>query len=456
MTIYTLITDFAIASIFILIGQFLRSKIKFIQSSFIPASLLAGIMGLFIGPAVLNLVPLSDNIGSYAGALVIIVFSAVGIEGMEFSKEDFKKDVNRMGEHLLYKLFAVAMQFFIPITVSILVISKLFPNINKAFGLTLAAGFYGGHGTAAAVGESLAKLGWTDALDISMTIATAGILTGIFGGLIFIKWATEKGYTQYVKNFDAISNDLKTGLIPKENRESMGEETISSVSLNSLAFHLSLVLAPSGIGYLLNQWIARTLGWDLPSFTVAFLVALLMFFVMGGPSRKGVYEYIDNKVIGELGSCITDYVVFFGVASIKIAVIIEYALPLAILVGTGILLVSVVLVYFGPRMNKGSWFERSIFVFGYATGVFAIGITLLRIVDPEGRSKTLSDTAIVGAILTPVEIFAWSAGPSMLMTGKHWQFVGVYAAMTLGTLILAKAMGWWYGSMPKAGRDPVD
>ncbi len=50
-------------------------------------------------------------------------------------------------------------------------------------------------------------------------------------------------------------------------------------------------------------------------------------------------------------------------------------------------------MFFGPAMNRGSWFERSIFVFGYSTGVFAIGFILLRIVDPENRSKTLNDTA---------------------------------------------------------------
>ena len=49
MTIYTLLTDLAFASLLILVGQLLRAKIKFIQSSFMPASLLAGFMGLALG-----------------------------------------------------------------------------------------------------------------------------------------------------------------------------------------------------------------------------------------------------------------------------------------------------------------------------------------------------------------------------------------------------------------------
>ena len=42
MTVYTILVDFACASVLILIGMLLRAKFKFIQRSFIPASLLAG------------------------------------------------------------------------------------------------------------------------------------------------------------------------------------------------------------------------------------------------------------------------------------------------------------------------------------------------------------------------------------------------------------------------------
>ena len=39
-----ILTDFAIAGALILVSQMLRAKIKFLQSFFIPASLLAGLI----------------------------------------------------------------------------------------------------------------------------------------------------------------------------------------------------------------------------------------------------------------------------------------------------------------------------------------------------------------------------------------------------------------------------
>lgn len=109
---------------------------------------------------------------------------------------------------------------------------------------------------------------------------------------------------------------------------------------------------------------------------------------------------------------------FFGIASIKISVIVEYAVPLLMLLLFGMVLVVLTLMYFGPAMNKGSWFERSLFVWGYSTGVFAIGFILLRIVDPENKSKTLNDTALTGPLTTPFEMFAWSMAPGMLLHGS--------------------------------------
>lgn len=455
MTVYTILVDFACAAVLIMVGQFLRSKIKFIQESFIPASLLAGFMGLALGPSVLNVLPFSGDIGSYAGVITIFVFASVGINGFSFSANSMKKDLNRLGGYASYKILAIAIQMALPVAFSILVISKIVPSINYGFGLLLAAGFYGGHGTAAAVGTSFEKLGFAAATDLGMTAATCGILTGIFGGLIFIKWATKKGYTHYVKDFSKISNDLRTGLIPEENRVSMGAETISSISLDPLAFHVAVLLAPAGIGYLINNWIAATWGLDLPTFTIAFLVALAMFLVMG-QGKKGVYKYIDERIVNRLGSCATDYLVFFGVASIKVAVVIEYALPLALLTLSGIAVVVLMLRVMGPAMNNESWFERSIFVFGYATGVFAIGLTLLRIVDPDNKSKTLSDTAITGSLNTPFELFAWAAGPAMLMSGAHWKFVGIYALIAVICLVISIVFKWWYVKIPLSERKAID
>ena len=45
MSVNDFLLDFAVASVFIMIGQFLRAKVGFIQRFFIPASMLAALWG---------------------------------------------------------------------------------------------------------------------------------------------------------------------------------------------------------------------------------------------------------------------------------------------------------------------------------------------------------------------------------------------------------------------------
>ena len=58
-TAYSFVMDFAFMSLLLIVAQFLRSKFKPLQIFYIPSSLIAGLMGLLLGPQVLNIIPWS-------------------------------------------------------------------------------------------------------------------------------------------------------------------------------------------------------------------------------------------------------------------------------------------------------------------------------------------------------------------------------------------------------------
>ena len=47
---YSMLVDFMWAGIFLFVAKMLREKIKILQSLFVPVSLLAGFIGLALGP----------------------------------------------------------------------------------------------------------------------------------------------------------------------------------------------------------------------------------------------------------------------------------------------------------------------------------------------------------------------------------------------------------------------
>lgn len=240
--VYSLLLDLMWASIFLFVAKLLREKIKLLQSLFIPVSLLAGFIGLAMGQNGFGVISYSSGFGSYSGLLIIAVFVSIGLRGFNFSKGGWKTNFDRIGSYYCQRNIGWAFQYAVPIIFSMLVLKKLFPELNPAFGMLIPAGFQGGHGTAAALGQTLGSLGWVDATDLGMTSATVGILTGIFGGIALIKIGTRKGYTKFVKDFSQLPEDMRTGLIKKENRPPMGYETVSPMAIDrsiSLAFIIS-------------------------------------------------------------------------------------------------------------------------------------------------------------------------------------------------------------------------
>ena len=80
MSVNDFLLDFAIASLFIMAGQLIRAKVKLVQKFFVPASMIAGFIALALGSQGLHVLPFSESIGSYAGALIILIFASVGID----------------------------------------------------------------------------------------------------------------------------------------------------------------------------------------------------------------------------------------------------------------------------------------------------------------------------------------------------------------------------------------
>ena len=322
-----------------------------------------------------------------------------------------------------------------------LILGIFAPDLNPAFGMLIPAGFQGGHGTAAALGNTLGGLGWEAANDLGMTSATIGILTGIFGGIALIKLGTIKGYTKFVKDFTQLPNDMRTGLIEEGNRPALGEETVSPMAIDPLAWHLMLILIPTGLGYLLTNYLQDLTGYGLPSFSIGFLVAIVFHFVLKAIKAD---KYVDNRIVSRMGSCCTDFLVFFGVATINIPVVLEYIVPFSLLMLFGIVLVVIHFAVIAPRLLKQEWFERGIYVYGYSTGVTAIGMALLRIVDPENKSCTLDDAAIVTPIESIIEVFALAYVPVACVQGNWVIGVAPILIYMAGLIVASLIFRWWH------------
>lgn len=428
---YDFLIDFSLMSLLLFIAQLMRSRIKIIQNLYLPSSLIAGFMGLICSKQVLGILPFSEKISSYAYLGIVVLFASLFI-GNE-NKGSFKTVISEVGDTFTLNLAAEIGQFGFSLLIGTFILTRFFPEVNQAFSILLPAGFVGGHGYAAAIGGTLQDVGgWDEAITIGQTFATLGLLGGILGGLVLINIGTRKGYTRLVKSMNQLPLSMQTGLIPKEERESMGENTVSPMSIDPMTWHILLILMATAGGYFAQLGMKKILpGITLPMFSLSMLAGILVQFIL---KIVKMDSYVDKRIITRMGSTVTDYLVAFGVASIKISIVVKYAVPILIMLALGLIYAVFFSMVICRRLFKNYWFERSVFIYGWSTGVIAMGVTLLRIVDPEYRSKTLEDYGMAYVFISFAEILLVALLPIFAIAGNGMIAGGVLILIWLALI----------------------
>ncbi len=430
---WALLIDVGLISVLLLLGKLVRARVRFIQKLFIPPSLIAGFTALALGPECLGWLPLSSSTGSYASVLIAMVFASLPLTS---KKRTASAGVGRMWA---YSQAGLLLQWALGGALGLFIISLIWP-LDGAFGLSMPAGFCGGHGTAAAIGEAFQKYGFQEMMSFAMTSATVGIIAAVIVGLGMIKWAANNGHTRFLEKYSDLPDELRTGILPKDRRESIGESSFSAISLDSMTFNFGTiaVIAAGGLG--ISKLIEA--AWPalmLPVFSCAFIFGLLVKDIY---DRAGWSQYISPRTVGHLSGAFTDYLVAFGVASIKIDVVGRYIVPILILLVIGLVFTLLYVFLIGRRMHKECWFEKSIFTWGWFTGTMAMSIALLRIADPDMKSGCMDDYAYAYIYIAPVEIALVSLSPVIFASGGGGLFVGACALLGLGILAFAAIRGW--------------
>ncbi|GAQ16988.1 sodium/glutamate symporter [Oceanobacillus picturae] len=437
-TIVAFMIDISIISGLLLAGTILRAKLKWMQALFLPASMIAGFIGLAFGPSGFDWLPFSDQFSSYPGLLIAVIFAAIPIGA---AKVNLKEIIHRVREMWSFSMLLTLLMWGAGALFGLIVLVPLFSDLPTGFGLILGAGFLGGHGTAAAIGEGFQYYGWDEAMDLAMTSATIGILIAVLGGLVLVKRSTEKGHTKFIQSFKDLPNELRTGLMGKTERTAMGEETVSPSSIDPLVLHISIIALVIGISYWVSDILQKAIpAVSIPLFSIAFILALLFQVA----SRKvKADEYVDQRVMERIGGTATDYLVAIGIASINITVVVDYALPLALLFLFGTIWAYILFRFIGPNIFKDFWVEKSLFGWGWSTGTVAMGLALLRIVDPELKSKTTDDYALAYIGVAPFDIAIVTFAPMLVAFGFTWVIPLVLLVAGAIIIYVNRSFGLW-------------
>ncbi len=448
-----LLKEFCVLGGLLLAGILLRAKIKFFQNLFLPASVIGGFLGLLLGPVVLKewaILPIPEeyikDFSLLPGILILPIIASVplGVGGgpKKSGKEKRKSSVLPMfliGTGCAFGLFALGFATKI-------VFTRIMPQLDiyPAFGMELALGFFGGHGTAGLIGNILQKLNmpcWEVAQGVAVTSATVGIVSGILLGMFFINIAARKGRITHLTNPKDLPRDMKTGYEPDINRQEFScRETTHTSSIDSLGFHAALIFAVCGLSFVVTDFFKAHHVPLLSNIAEWAYAIALMLIVNGIIQRVGLGFLIDAKIKTKFTAMLVDFSIVAAIAGLPVNAVLQYAVPMIAMFILGLIMVYLIIMILGMRVFKDHAFERAIALFGQSTGVIMTGILLLRICDSDMKTPVLQDFSISYALSTML-CYALLLPVIKLLPNSwaiFWLTAGVCSACLVGAILSSR------------------
>jgi ESS family glutamate:Na+ symporter len=427
----------------------------------VPEALLAGSLGLLIAPSgPLPLLP--QGVIDVWSELPLVLLTLV------FSSLLLGKPLPRIGAlwrpvtaQLLLALTLAFGQFLVGGLAVLLVLQPLMgaPPVMAAL---IEVAYEGGHGSAAAMGPTYARLGLESGEALGLAMATVGLLTAtLVGGLVVVLGRRRRWL---------LASTLPVAQTPEPHAEPPGADPTdppadppadpaAATPWQQLRIWLPN-LALCGIAVLLGvlmlsglQLAALRLGSGfalviegLPVFPLALLGSLLVRLAL---ERSGQAHWVTPAVQGRVGTLSADLLITAATACLDLSLLGRQWLPLTVLAVAGLAWNVAVVLLLAPRILPPNWFERGLVEFGQATGVAASGLLLLNMVDPQDQGDALTPFSIKQLLLQP-----FIAGGIITVVAplaiSSWGLT-TWTELCLGLVLLWITLGLWLSrSHPQA------
>lgn len=407
-----------------------------------PGSILAGCLGLALGPSALDLLPLHVGVleaGVYHG--LAIVFIAVGLQAPPASADGGRKPAKSARSMAFAITTMVALQTLIGLVLVLVLGWIQGAHFHPGLGLLLPLGFEQGPGQALSLGAAWEKSGLKDGAQVGLIVAAIGFGWAIAGGLPLVAWAKRRGL--FEERHDH-----------RESDEVMAADTALGVGSVEL---LTLQVVAIAVVYLATWGVCSAAARAL-SFAPDIAAMVWGFhFIVGAAIAVGVRSVarfvpgpppLHTPLLGRISNLTVDLITVAALAAVQLAVLNANLLAIGLITAVGGVVTLVACVWLSRRAFPDAPFEHAVLWFGMSTGTLPMGLALLRMVDPELRSpapmSAVFGSALAVAGVAPIVLFlhpmAITAWPDAYPTGG-WLVVGITAAYLVATVALWRMVG---------------
>lgn len=388
----------------LVVARFIKRNTRLLKRYLIPSALIAGILGLLLGPQVFNLIPaeLVKYWERLPKLLIIVVFAGLFLGRHIPSRKEIWKTASSQiafGNSLAWG------QYVIGILLTLLVLRPFF-GVPSIAGALIEISFEGGHGTSAGLAPVFDKLGWSAGTDLALALATLSIFAAIVSGMIIVNWHKRK---RGVILDEAEEKKQERQRIRSGYSFSRLGERISTTPLMVLRSVVAYAAA-IGLGWVMYQSLIWLEAVTLDKFTDMRFMPYVPFFplaMVGGLivqlilRKTGKQHLISRRVIEIIGSIALDVLIMSAVATVSLSVVATYWQTFLILGLAGIFWILFAFFFLAPRMFPSYWFEKGLTNIGQSMGTTATGFMFQRLIDPPNKSGSRESFAYKQLVFEP-------------------------------------------------------
>lgn len=337
----------ALSVVVLMLGQFLKQKINFLEKFCIPSPVVGGLIF-----SVLTCILYSTGVVEFTfddtlrEVCMVFFFTSVGFQA---NLKVLKSGGKALAIFLGLVIALIFMQNLLAVGVSHLI------GLDSLVGLcTGSIPMVGGHGTAGAFGPVLEDFNVQGATTICTAAATFGLVAGSLIGGPIGKRLIEKKHL-----LDTIVTEDDSLLIEEEKKHERHSNMYAAA-----VFQLILAV---GLGTIISELLTKT-GLTFPIYIGAMIVAAIIRNV---GEYSGKFDIYMGEINNLGGICLS---LFLGIAMItlKLWQLAELALPLMILLGVQLLLIFLY-TYFVVFRVMGKDYDAAVLAAG--TCGFGMGAT---------------------------------------------------------------------------------
>lgn len=386
-----------IIACFLLLANIFRRKIKWVQNSLMPTSVLAGFILLLLRS--LNVIPMDMEF------LEIVTYHALALGFIALSLRVPEKKSQGGGALQGAKSGALIVstylvQALVGLIVSVVLAYTLMPDFFKASGILLPMAYGQGPGQANNVGTTYEAMGMTGGRSFGLSLAAVGYLVACVVGVIYLNVLKRKGKITRATDKREISGSVTVDTFQDKDEMPVAE------SVDRLSVQVALVLLVYLLSYgliwgitslvgLISAGLANTVNsllWGF-NFIVGSVVAMACRGVMGKLRKHKVmtHQYQNNYLLNRISGLAFDVMIIAGIASINISDLSGNWVPFIIMAVLGGIATFFYLKYICKKLCPNYTHESFFSMFGMLTGTLSSGVLLLREIDPEMKTPASND-----------------------------------------------------------------